>query len=172
MKASPAPSSSSQTSPASQASPTPQTSPTPQRSSSGTSATATVPNVAGMDETGAISTLEQAGFRIYWVYRCLNSTPIGDVGSQSPTAGSSYPAGKTVSIELQASNCPATVPNVAGMDLTMATSTLEQAGFRIYWAYQCLNSTPTGEVGSQSPAAGSSYLTGQTVSVLLQASNC
>jgi hypothetical protein len=131
-----------------------------------------VPNVLGADQSGAVSTLEQAGFRVHWVYECLNSSSIGTVITQSPNAGASYPRGDTVTVDLQANNCPTQVPNVMGMDQSGAVSTLEQAGFQVHWEYECLGSPNTGAVITQSPNAGASYPRGDTVTIDLQANNC
>jgi eukaryotic-like serine/threonine-protein kinase len=65
----------------------------------------TVPNVIGMNESNAISTIEQAGFRVHWIFLCLGSPNIGLVVTQSPAAGASYDGGNTVTIKLQANNC-------------------------------------------------------------------
>jgi serine/threonine-protein kinase len=77
-----------------------------------------------------------------------------------------------VKIYLQANNCPASVPNVIGMNQSAAVSTIEQAGFRAHWTYECLGSSTLGVVVTQSPAAGTSYARGSTVSIQLQATNC
>jgi beta-lactam-binding protein with PASTA domain len=71
-----------------------------------------VPNVIGMDQASAVSTGEQAGFRVHWEYKCLGSSDIGAVITQSPIAGTSYPRGDTVDIYLQANNCSSTAPPV------------------------------------------------------------
>jgi beta-lactam-binding protein with PASTA domain len=71
-----------------------------------------VPNVIGMDQASAVSTLEQAGFQVHWEYQCLNSSDIGAVITQSPNPGTSYPRGDTVDIYLQANNCSSTTPPV------------------------------------------------------------
>jgi eukaryotic-like serine/threonine-protein kinase len=65
----------------------------------------TVPNVVGLNESAAISMLEQAGFRVHWIFECLGSPAIGLVVTQSPAAGTSDDRGNTVSIQLQANNC-------------------------------------------------------------------
>jgi eukaryotic-like serine/threonine-protein kinase len=131
-----------------------------------------VPNVVGMDQANAVSTLEQPGFRVQWEYKCLGSSNIGAVITQSPSGGASYPRGDTVDIDLQANNCPTPVPNVVGMDQANAVSTLEQAGFRVQWEYECLGSSNIGAVITQSPTAGTSYPRGDTVDIYLQANNC
>ena len=51
-------------------------------------------------------TLKQAGFdNIPYLYGCYGSSRIGDVVSQSPTAGTSYGSTQPVSLKLQANNC-------------------------------------------------------------------
>jgi beta-lactam-binding protein with PASTA domain len=68
----------------------------------------TVPAVLGLDQSAAVSTLEQAGFdhnNIYWIYECLGSSHINDVVTQSPAAGTSYGNTEQVTIKLQADNC-------------------------------------------------------------------
>jgi PASTA domain len=131
-----------------------------------------VPNVIGLDQTSAVSAVEQAGFKVHWEYECLGSSNIGAVITQTPKAGTSYPRGDTVSIDLQANNCPTPVPNVIGLDQTSAVSTLEQAGFKVHWEYECLGSSNIGAVITQTPKAGTSYPRGDTVSIDLQANNC
>ena len=131
-----------------------------------------VPNVIGMDQAGAVSTLEQAGFQVHWEYKCLGSSDIGAVITQSPSPGTSYPRRDTVDINLQANNCPTPVPNVIGMDQAGAVSTLEQAGFQVHWEYECLGSSDIGAVITQSPTPGTSYPRGDTVDIYLQANNC
>jgi PASTA domain len=66
----------------------------------------TVPNVVGMSFSAAVAAILRAGFHHYhWVYKCLGSSNIGAVVTQSPAAGTSYGAEETVSIQLQANNC-------------------------------------------------------------------
>jgi beta-lactam-binding protein with PASTA domain len=66
----------------------------------------TVPNVAGMSFSAAVAAILRAGFHHYhWTYKCLGSSNIGAVVTQSPAAGTSYGAEETVSIQLQANNC-------------------------------------------------------------------
>jgi beta-lactam-binding protein with PASTA domain len=65
-----------------------------------------------MDQASAVSTLEQAGFRVHWEYKCLGSSDTGAVITQSPTAATSYPRGDTVDVNLQANNCSSTAPPV------------------------------------------------------------
>jgi len=150
-----------------------QVKPTPPHSSSSAAATGPVPSLAGDTLVQARSALFTAGFIKYsWLYSCLGSPNIGEVVRQDPAAGTSYPRGDRVRIDLQANNCPTPVPNVIGMDQTSAVSTLEQAGFAVHWEYECLGSSDIGAVITQSPTAGTSYPRGNTVTIDLQANNC
>jgi beta-lactam-binding protein with PASTA domain len=134
---------------------------------------AAVPNTLGTSLPQARSALSGAGFDKYsWLYGCYNSPNIGEVVKQVPVAGTRVPVTTHVNIYLQANNCPTSVPNVIGMDQSAAVSTVEQAGFRVHWTYECLGSSTLGVVVTQSPAAGTSYARGNTVSIQLQATNC
>jgi serine/threonine protein kinase len=66
----------------------------------------TVPEVVGMTLSDAAYTLNQVGFtNIPYRYDCYGSARIGDVVTQSPTAGTSYGRNQPVSLKLQANNC-------------------------------------------------------------------
>jgi len=134
---------------------------------------AAVPNTLGASLPQARSALSAAGFDRYsWLYGCYSSPNIGEVVKQVPVAGTRIPVTSLVKIYLQANNCPAPVPNVIGMNQSAAVSTIEQAGFRVHWVYECLGSSTIGVVVTESPAAGTSYARGSTVSIQLQANNC
>jgi serine/threonine-protein kinase len=59
----------------------------------------TVPNVLGMDEAGAVATLQDAGFRVVRISQTVaNLANDGKVIDQSPDAGAEAPRGSTVTI--------------------------------------------------------------------------
>jgi hypothetical protein len=151
----------------------PAQSPTPQNTAASGAATAVVPSVTGMSQAAANSALHAAGIKTYsWTYGCYSSPNISDVVRQYPVAGARVPLATDEQLYLQATNC-STVPNVEGLDLSAAETTLEQAGFpHIYWIYQCLNSPDTNEVVTQSPVAGTSFGENEQVKIMLQAENC
>jgi eukaryotic-like serine/threonine-protein kinase len=151
----------------------PSQSPTPQNTATSAVATAIVPSVIGMSQASANSALHAAGIKTYsWTYGCYGSPNISDVFRQSPDAGARVPVTTDEQLYLQATNCN-TVPNVAGLELSAAENTLEQAGFpHIYWIYQCLGSPNIDEVVTQSPVAGTSFGENEQVKIMLQADNC
>ena len=66
----------------------------------------TVPNVVGMNLSGATDALHGAGFsQISSVSGCYGSSEIGAVVTQSPTARTSYGKHQAVSLKLQADRC-------------------------------------------------------------------
>jgi eukaryotic-like serine/threonine-protein kinase len=135
--------------------------------------TETVPDMIGMTLAAARSALDAADVGKYsWLYGCYGSSDIGEVVKQAPGAGEKVPRTTDVEIFLQADNCPTTVPNVVGLNESAAISTLEQAGFRVSWIFECLGSPDIGLVVTQSPAAGTSDDRGNTISIKLQANNC
>ena len=70
----------------------------------------TVPNVVGMTQTDATSTLQAAGFTdIYAEDGCYGGT-VGDVVSQEPAAGTSYAGNQQVRIDVQADSCATPSP--------------------------------------------------------------
>jgi beta-lactam-binding protein with PASTA domain len=132
-----------------------------------------VPNLAGDTLAQGRSALFTAGFHLYsWLYGCYGSPDTGEVVGQDPAAGAQTVLSTRVHMYLQANNCPTPVPNVIGMDQTSAVSTVEQAGFKVHWEYECLGSSDIGAVITQSPTAGTSYPRGNIVDIDLQANNC
>lgn len=150
-----------------------QVQPTSHQSSLSNPTTGTVPNVLGTTLAEARSALYAAGFGKYsWLYSCYGSSNIGKVVKQSPGAGAQVALTTHLQLYLQAENCTATVPNVIGMSLSAAISTLQQAGFpHVHWIFECLGSS-NGTVVIQSPTAGTSYGTNETVDLQAQAENC
>jgi serine/threonine-protein kinase len=138
-------------------------------------ATGIVPNLGNELLSSAESSLQASGFHHYsWIYECYGSQNINKVVQQNPGAGTRLALSATVSMYLQANNC-VTLPNVIGLQLSNAESTLEQAGIpgpEIYWIYQCFGSPNTGAVIVESPNAGTSVGTNQQVTIKLQANNC
>jgi len=154
-------------------SPSSKVKPTPQGNSPSAAASGVVPNLAGETFAQGRSALFTAGFHFYaWLYGCYGSPNLNEVVQQDPAAGTRVAFSTRVHMYLQADNCPTPVPNVIGMDQASAVSTLEQAGFRVHWEYECLGSSDIGAVITQSPNPGTSYPRGDTVDIYLQANNC
>ena len=127
-----------------------------------------VPNVVGLAQSDAESTLEGAGFKSTSKKTTSSSVPAGDVISQSPAAGVVTAAGSTVTITVS-TGAPAptesALPNVVGLAQSEAESTLEGAGFKSTAKQATSSSVAAGDVISQSPAAGVVTAAGSTVTI-------
>jgi serine/threonine-protein kinase len=97
-------------------------------SSSPSPTSAAVPNVIGLSKANAESKITSIGFPSPTENSvCTSGTPIGEVASQSPTAGTKADLSTTITISISAP-C-ATVPNVIGQAGDTAKATLNSAGF-------------------------------------------
>ncbi len=128
-----------------------------------------VPNVVGQEESAATKTLQQAGFDVGEVTRSASDTvPAGTVVSQSPAAGGTQPEGTGVALSVSTGPPQAQVsdvPDVVGQSQSAATLALETAGFKAEVTQTYSASVPSGNVISQSPAAGSTFQQGGTVTL-------
>ena len=120
-----------------------------------------VPNVVGMTEVNATSTLEGAGFSVS-VNPVEDNAPIGEVFSQIPSGGNAE-SGSTITIDVS-TGVP--VPDVVGNDSTTATTTLEAAGFTVTETVVD-NAAPAGQVVSQTPNGGSNANFGSDVTIFV-----
>ena len=76
--------------------------------------TVTIPNVIGMSEAQAISTLEDANLTVGTTQE-YSDKPVGEVINQSPDAGVNVDAGTKVTISVSQGEQTVTVPRVIGM---------------------------------------------------------
>jgi hypothetical protein len=138
-------------------------------------ATGVVPNVQGENQSGAEAALKAAGLDNYsGLYGCYGSQNVDDVVTQTPAAGTRIALTAAVHLELQAGNC-VTIPDVVGLRLTKAESTLYALGFApadVTSLFACDSGYTTNQVVSQSPAAGTSYVNDKPVSLGIEADNC
>ena len=132
-----------------------------------------MPGLLGLTLSAASSTLETRGFsNIPYLYGCYGSTAIDDVVRQVLGPGTQITPTAPVQLYLRGRQLPHRAER-HGMNLSNAAYTLKQAGFsNIPYVYGCYGSSSTGDVVSQSPAAGSCYGDTQAVSLRLQANNC
>ncbi len=146
-----------------------------------------VPNVVGLSQSDAETTLEGAGFKVTITTATSTDVPAGDVMSQSPAAGTVIAAGSTVTIKVStgapappttpttpttptepATPAPskATVPNVVGMRALEAVRTLRQAELKF-----SIEFGPATEnflkVAAQDPKAGTEVDPGTIVTITI-----
>jgi beta-lactam-binding protein with PASTA domain len=128
-----------------------------------------VPNVVGLAQSDAQSTLEGAGFKVTTTKATSTAVPAGDVISQSPAAGTVVTAGSTVTIKVSTGppDAPkATVPDVVGMGFADAFNALQNAGLNTNIEF-APSSDYVLKVAEQAPAAGTSVDPGTTVTVTI-----
>lgn len=128
-----------------------------------------VPNVVGLSESDAKSTLKAAGFAVVTTKASSTSVPAGDVISQSPAAGTVMAAGATVTIEVS-SGAPSaprvSVPDLVGLRFIEAFNELQGAGLKINVEFTTSTEYVL-TVAEQSPSAGTSVDPGTVVTVTI-----
>ncbi|MBP9002407.1 MAG: PASTA domain-containing protein [Candidatus Hydrogenedentes bacterium] len=134
---------------------------------------ATVPDLAGLDETSAQDTIGGAGLVVGDVTRqCSDTVGEGQVISQSPAAGNPVSLGMPVNLVISAGNC-LIAPGVTGQSLEDAQAALQSAGFSIGNVGQlCNDAIPEGDVISQSPLTGTSVAAGAVFDLVISAGPC
>ena len=122
----------------------------------------TVPDVIGQPPEEARAVLEEAGFEVL-VQRKPSTKPQNRVFETNPAPGKKAPKGSTVRIYIPSET--AQLPDVRGLTLEEARSTLEGAGFRVRTREATSGSVPQGSVISQSPEPGRQVPPGTTITL-------
>lgn len=123
-----------------------------------------VPNVVGLSESEAVSTLQAAGFAHMVLTAPDPSVPEGVVISQDPAGEAEQ--GSTVTITVSTGPSDAEIPNVVGQSEADATATLEGAGFEVAVETAEDAVVPAGQVISQNPGGGTAP-PGSTVTIVV-----
>jgi eukaryotic-like serine/threonine-protein kinase len=127
-----------------------------------------VPNVVGMSEADARSTLEQAGFQVTSTRAPSDSTAEGVVSDQSPDGGTLATKGSTVAITVSSGPSTTTVPDEIGQDKQVAIDDLKANGFKVHAQnVTCGDPNQDNIVQDQDPAGGSDAATGSTVNIFV-----
>jgi eukaryotic-like serine/threonine-protein kinase len=134
---------------------------------SGGPAQTSVPDVVGQSRAAAEATLTNAKLTVGTVtQRSSAEQSPGTVLEQSPTAGSSLPAGGTVNLTVAQAPSEVAVPNVVGQNEAQASAALGRAGFTPQAVSQATTeATQVGLVLRQSPAAPHMARKGATVTI-------
>ncbi|WP_353942082.1 Stk1 family PASTA domain-containing Ser/Thr kinase [Streptomyces sp. HUAS MG91] len=91
-----------------------------------------VPDVTGESQEEAVADLADAGLKARIAAERVNSDEDkGDVAEQSPGEGKQLAEGDTVTLTISKGPVMVKVPDVTGMKVDEATSTLEDAGFQV-----------------------------------------
>jgi serine/threonine-protein kinase len=113
-------------------------------------ASANVPDVGGKSPDDALSALRSAGFVPVITYNVDPTNAGGTVSAEQPGPGTSAKRGSRVAIFI---GVPGTVPDVAGLTLDAAKSTLEKNGYQsgnIAFTSDCVGAT----AGDATPCPG------------------
>jgi serine/threonine-protein kinase len=125
----------------------------------------TVPGVTGETIGQATATLNQAGFKVNPTY-VDSDQPQNTVINQSPAQNETAAKGSTVSLTI--SNGPKTVavPDVRTLDAGSASSTLQNAGFRVKFTYTPVTDPNQDQIVlDQSPEGGQQAKPGSMVTL-------
>jgi len=133
----------------------------------------TLPDVSGDTTLTAATALGQIGLSISptTATQCSNTIATGNVAATLPVAGASVKAGTAIELITSSGVCQVTVPNVSNPMVSSASAiaTLKGQGFVVaspiltQTMAGCVNS---GDINSQSPAAGTLVPYGSTVTLL------
>src|SRR5213082_1516186 len=134
--------------------------------------TVLVPNVVGQTQAAATSAITGAGLTAGTVTQQSSTTVAsGNVISESPAAGTSVASGAAVSLVVSSGAPPPTqvaVPNVVGQTQAAATSAITSAGLTAGTVTQQSSTTvASGNVISESPAAGTSVASASAVNLVV-----
>jgi serine/threonine-protein kinase len=124
-----------------------------------------VPDVAGMTESEAVTALANSALHAVRVTAHDAAVPKGVVAAQEPGAGTSLPALSQVAVLVSRGDgmVAVTVPSVVGQKRSAATSTLKAIGLRAKTAAAYGSSVPKGVVMGQTPASGTKVQSGTAV---------
>ena len=116
-----------------------------------------VPDVVGMTEAEAVSTLVNKGFVPNKVDGYDDFIKEGSIISQKPAAGSKAPSGASITIRISkgADTQKKQVPDLMGKDEMTATALLTEAGLEVGTVSEVNNDSAAGLVCYQSYSAGS-----------------
>jgi serine/threonine-protein kinase len=126
-----------------------------------------VPGVAGEPEEAAKKKLEEAGFKVAVEPQNSRTVPEGDVIHTSPSAGETATNGSTVTIFVSQGPKLVKVPVLVGSQRRVAVQEIRSRGLVPEVAEEETESSPAGEVLSQSPSAGRQVEPGSTVSIVV-----
>ncbi len=118
-----------------------------------------VPNVVGEDVDLAKSQLDAKQLGISITQQYSNTVPTGQVMSADQAANAQVPRGTVVHVVVSQGPAPVPIPNVAGMSVSDASNTLQNAGFGV----SSVLGSPLKKVIATDPPAGEAHVPGTQV---------
>lgn len=123
-----------------------------------------VPPIIGTLITDATTTLGALGLTTETIREDFDDSPAGTILTTDPIPGTTVPKGTVIKVVLSKGPVLVDVPNVVGMDVATATTTLQSAGFQVK-AVNKLTVAILNKVYSQNPAAGSKAPKGSVITL-------
>lgn len=132
------------------------------------SASVVVPDVVGMQEAEAKTTLEDIGLVVKVETSPSDDIEIDEVMSQTPPPESSIPHGGTVAITVSAGPSSISVPNLNNLTEEQARQALEEAGLTLGSVYaEDSPSATAGEIIRSEPGGGSAAAPGSAIDIFV-----
>jgi len=125
-----------------------------------------VPDVVGLTEASAQKTLEAKGFSTDTKEK-TSSKKVGTVLSQDPAALKKADEGSTITLTVSRGPGKKAIPDVAGQGQNAATTTLEDAGFKVTKTTQSSDTVSKNRVIATDPKAGTKVNAGSTVQLIV-----
>lgn len=126
----------------------------------------TMIELRGMTYDQAQKALNEMGLGIFLIgYQASDDYPKDQIMTQDIGAGESVPANTTVKVYVSSGKGNISVPNVTGLEYSVAESTLKNAGFEVSKVEEYSTSVEEGYVISTTPGAGEAGKSGDTITV-------
>ncbi|WPF66187.1 MULTISPECIES: Stk1 family PASTA domain-containing Ser/Thr kinase [unclassified Corynebacterium] len=131
--------------------------------------TVQVPDVAGLPLNEARSALEELGLEVDTSEEPSPEVERGSVIRSNPAAGSTLQEGTSVQLTVSSGKEVTDVPNLTGLTLQQASSTLQAAGLSLnsQATEEESDTVPEGQIIQQNPAAGTQISKGSQISVTI-----
>lgn len=123
-----------------------------------------VPQIIGTLITDATTTLGPLGLTTETIREDFDDSVAGTILSTDPIPGTTVPKGTVIKVVLSKGPVLVDVPNVVGMDVATATTTLQSAGFQVKVVNK-LTVAILNKVYSQNPAGGSKAPKGSVITL-------
>ena len=123
-----------------------------------------VPPIIGTLITDATTTLGAIGLTTETIREDFDDSVAGTILSTDPIPGTTVPKGTIIKVVLSKGPVLVDVPNVVGMDVATATTTLQSAGFQVKVVNK-LTVAILNKVYSQNPAGGSKAPKGSVITL-------
>jgi serine/threonine-protein kinase len=132
----------------------------------------TVPPVVGQQLIPATEAITNAGLS-YKTNYVTSTKPSGTVLKQNPAAGTTVKSTTVVKLTVSSSQSSVSVPNVVGFSQTSAGSTITAANLTVgSQSSACSQQVSTGNVASQSPAAGTQQPPSTPINLVVSSGPC